>query len=140
VTCTFHKSSGANSAPKGWCRRFRIFDFTTSSRVPWASTIWRTGRPRRPARSRRGNYFVTESAVDGWDVTGVTCDDGRRLRPSTGSSSQRTVSFAIEAGESVTCTFTNTKRGTLTVTKVTALVSDRRSCVHTLGTDCRVLA
>ena len=42
----------------------------------------------------------------GWDLTGATCSDG-----------SNPASVAVAAGENVTCTFTNTKRGSLTVVK-----------------------
>ena len=47
-----------------------------------------------------GTYSVSEAAKTGWDITGNTC-------------SQKGVS----AGQTVTCTITNTQRGSITVTK-----------------------
>jgi uncharacterized repeat protein (TIGR01451 family) len=62
-----------------------------------------------------GQYVSTEGAVAGWDLTGVTCDD----QNSVGSVPNGTATFNVTAGEIVTCTFTNTKRSTIVVEKVT---------------------
>lgn len=53
-----------------------------------------------------GTYSVSESAVAGWDLTSATCSDGSS--PS---------SIGLQAGETVTCTFVNTKRGNIVVKK-----------------------
>jgi hypothetical protein len=53
-----------------------------------------------------GGYSVSETATSGWDQTGATCDNG-------GSPS----SITVAAGQTVTCTFTNTQRGYAKVLK-----------------------
>ena len=53
-----------------------------------------------------GTYSVSESVPSGWDQTGASCSDGSS--PS---------SIGLSAGETVTCTFTNTKRAHLVVVK-----------------------
>ncbi|HZJ22223.1 MAG TPA: hypothetical protein VFD54_02870, partial [Anaerolineales bacterium] len=62
-----------------------------------------------------GSYSVTEGAVAGWDLSGLTCND------TNGTTNQmtRTANIALDAGENVVCTFTNTKRGTIIVEKQT---------------------
>ncbi len=55
---------------------------------------------------KAGTYSVAETAVSGWDQTSATCDDGSS--PS---------SISLSSGETVTCTFTNTKHGNLIVVK-----------------------
>jgi hypothetical protein len=50
-----------------------------------------------------GTYTVTEGTVTGWSLTDVTCGDG----DSTGNPIARTATVRLQAGESVTCTFTN---------------------------------
>lgn len=52
-----------------------------------------------------GTYTSQEAVVDGWRLTDISCDDGN----STGNVATRTVTFALEAGETVICTFTNEK-------------------------------
>jgi len=61
-----------------------------------------------------GQYTSTEAAKSGWDLTAVSCDDGN----SSGSVANRQATFNVEAGETVTCTFTNTKQGQVIVKKV----------------------
>ncbi|GGC02112.1 hypothetical protein GCM10011352_30390 [Marinobacterium zhoushanense] len=55
-----------------------------------------------------GTYSVAETVPEGWDLTSATCDDG-----------SSPASIGLAAGEVVTCTFTNTKRGKIIVDKVT---------------------
>ncbi len=55
-----------------------------------------------------GTYSVSESVPDGWTLTSATCDD--ESDPS---------SINLGAGETVTCTFTNTQDGSITVVKQT---------------------
>ena len=54
-----------------------------------------------------GQYTSTEAAKAGWDLTALSCDDAN----STGSLANRQATFNVEAGETVTCTFTNTQAG-----------------------------
>ena len=61
-----------------------------------------------------GDYTVTEGAVGGWDLTGLVCDDGSPVDLGT-----RTASIHVDAHESVTCTYTNTKRGKIIIEKQT---------------------
>ncbi len=53
-----------------------------------------------------GNYSVSEGAVTGWDKTSAVCSDGSAVS-----------AISLQAGETVTCTFTNTKRGLAQVIK-----------------------
>ncbi|HRE00889.1 MAG TPA: hypothetical protein PLV68_06290, partial [Ilumatobacteraceae bacterium] len=62
-----------------------------------------------------GAYTVTEAAAPGWDLTSLVCDDGQSTVPSTVSG--RTATINAEAGETVTCTFTNAKQGGITIVK-----------------------
>ncbi len=53
-------------------------------------------------------YSVVELDTPGWDLTEATCTGGRNP-----------VSVTLSAGETVTCTFTNTQRGAIVVEKQT---------------------
>lgn len=53
-------------------------------------------------------YSAAETVPAGWDQTGATCDDGSPV-----------TNIAVSPGETVTCTFTNTKRGHIIVHKIT---------------------
>ncbi|MFL5641830.1 MAG: isopeptide-forming domain-containing fimbrial protein, partial [Chloroflexota bacterium] len=60
-----------------------------------------------------GDYTVTEGSIAGWKLTGLTCDDNN----STGNESTRVASIHVEANEHVTCTYVNTKLGSITIVK-----------------------
>jgi hypothetical protein len=58
-----------------------------------------------------GTYTVTESGPPaGWQFTSLTCSAG-------GAVSSQTATITLPAGGSVTCTYTNTKQGTITINK-----------------------
>lgn len=59
-----------------------------------------------------GQYSVTEQSTPGWSLTGLTCN-GKAVQGSTAT-------VNLTAGQNVTCTFTNTKLGSLSGTKYTA--------------------
>src|SRR3989454_871134 len=52
-----------------------------------------------------GQYTSTETVPAGWVLTSISCDDTN----STGNVGTATATFNAEAGETVTCTFTNTR-------------------------------
>jgi len=61
-----------------------------------------------------GEYFVSEIDPGSfWDLDSIICSDGN----STGSLQTKEATFNVEAGETVTCTFTNVKLPTLEVVK-----------------------
>ena len=62
-----------------------------------------------------GSFSVVEGAVAGWQLTGLTCTGGG-ANTSTALAT-RTATIGLDAGENITCTYTNTKLGTLTVIK-----------------------
>jgi len=67
-----------------------------------------------------GTYTSTEAAKSGWDLTSISCDDGQSTTASSGSVSTRTATFKLDPGETVTCTFANTQRGTIVIKKRTS--------------------
>jgi len=70
-----------------------------------------------------GTYSATETVPLGWDLTSIVCDD----TDSSGNLGTATATFVVSAGETVKCTFTNTKRGTIIVDKVTDPSGDSQS-------------
>ncbi len=72
--------------------------------------------------SELGAHTVTESAVAGWDLTALECTGAGG--DSSTNLGDRAATLDIDAGETVVCTFTNTKRASLTVVKVTDPASD----------------
>lgn len=53
-------------------------------------------------------YLAAETPLAGWDLTSATCTDGSPV-----------TNIAVSPGETVVCTFTNTKRAHLVIDKVT---------------------
>ena len=66
-----------------------------------------------------GQYSVSEAVPTGWDMTDISCNDANSTDDSTdvGPGGTATATFNVEAGEDVVCTFTNTQRGSITVSK-----------------------
>ncbi|MGW8185328.1 MAG: prealbumin-like fold domain-containing protein [Candidatus Moraniibacteriota bacterium] len=61
-----------------------------------------------------GSYNVSENVPSGWDLTDLDCDDeNSEASPTVGN----TADINIEANETVKCTFTNTKRSSITIIK-----------------------
>jgi len=86
----------------------QVFDFTSS----WAGgfgladgTTPHNSGPLLPT-SESDTYSVSEALPAGWDQTSATCDNGSDPG-----------SIDLAPGETVTCTFTNTQRGTITLIK-----------------------
>jgi len=61
------------------------------------------------------NYTSTETVPPGWDLTNIVCND----TDSDGDTGTGTATFDLDAGETVKCTFTDTKLGTIVVEKQT---------------------
>jgi hypothetical protein len=61
-----------------------------------------------------GRYMVAETPVEGWDLTDIDCGEYRywEIDEETGE-----LYFWAEPGSDIVCTFTNTKRATVTITK-----------------------
>jgi hypothetical protein len=63
-----------------------------------------------------GTYTSTEvDPAPDFDLTAVDCDDGDSASPSSGDPQTRTAVFNLDPAETVTCTFTNTRRGSLVI-------------------------
>ena len=58
-----------------------------------------------------GTYSVSETTPDGWTLTSTVCTS------SVAEKTQSADNIVLEAGEAVTCTFTNTLKGSLTIQK-----------------------
>jgi hypothetical protein len=63
-----------------------------------------------------GMYTVTEGAETGFDLTNLACSGGAGTSTDLG---MRKATIDLGAGENVTCTFTNTKRGAIKIVKNT---------------------
>jgi sarcosine oxidase gamma subunit len=75
-----------------------------------------------------GTYTVTESAPPaGWQFTSLSCSAG-------GSNAGQVATINLAAGASVTCTYTNTKQGTITIIKNTVGGNGTFAFTHNVGT------
>ncbi len=74
-----------------------------------------------------GSYSSTETVPSGWTLTDITCDD----TDSSGDTSTGVASFVVAAGETVRCTFTNTKDGRIEIEKQTLPDGDPASFTFT---------
>jgi len=111
VTCTFTNTKQAQVVVrKVMVGGTDTFDFTGTP----SGSISQSGGTIS-ASVAPGQYVSTEPAKPGWALTSVTCDDAG----SSGSVENRQASFDVSAGETVTCTFTNTKAGKIVVQKET---------------------
>jgi uncharacterized repeat protein (TIGR01451 family) len=96
------------------------FTFTPSYGSNFSLTD--TATPNNSGLIVPGTYSVSETVPSGWDLTSSTCSDG-----------SSPASISLQAGETVTCTFTNTKNGTIIVDKVTNPIADPQSFTFTAG-------
>jgi hypothetical protein len=69
------------------------------------------GQQIGPTQEKPGTYSTTETVPSGWDLKSIVCND------SDSSGSGATATFKVAAGENVTCTYTDTKRGQAKVVK-----------------------
>ncbi len=89
------------------------FGFTDDIAAPNSFTL-NDGQSKTFLNVFPGSYTVTENDPTlAYDLTGLTCDDNNSIA----NIGTRTATINVEAGETVTCTFSNTKRGTILVQK-----------------------
>ena len=113
ISCAFDNTQGGTiivakqTLPDG---ALELFDFTgnVSGTIADNQTLFTSGL-------MPGNYSSTELVPAGWDLTSIVCDDTN----SSGNVGSATANFVLEAGETVTCTFSNTQQGTIIVSKQT---------------------
>jgi hypothetical protein len=67
------------------------------------------------------SYVTTENVPAGWDLTNRVCVDPNNNSTNTSADvaggGTGSVTFNLQLGETITCTFTNTERGTVSITK-----------------------
>jgi hypothetical protein len=74
-----------------------------------------------------GAYTITESALAGWALTGLSCVGGS----TSVNVGTRTASITLAEGDAVHCTFTNTKQAMLRVAKTTVPAGDATAFTFT---------
>ena len=105
ITCTFvnkintgHIIIDKVTLPSG---STQSFDFTTTGSGYNNFSLTDSATPNDQILNP-GTYSVSETALTGWDKTSATCSDGSPIS-----------AISLSAGETVTCTFVNTQRGTI---------------------------
>src|ERR671923_55349 len=85
------------------------FPFTAGGGLSPSSFSLKNGQQQTFSDVTPGNgYSVSETVPSGWDLSSSTCDDGSPFS-----------NIDVGAGETVICTFTDRKKGTIIVKKVT---------------------
>ncbi|HEU4507265.1 MAG TPA: hypothetical protein VFR78_03435 [Pyrinomonadaceae bacterium] len=122
VTCTFTNTKRGHiivdkvTNPSGDPQSFN-FDASGTGYVDFSLTDAAAANDQTLAP---GNYSVSETVPSGWDLTSSTCVSSIMDTEAPGA-------IELDAGETVTCTFTNTKRGHIIVDKVTNPSGDPQS-------------
>ncbi len=112
ITCKFYNTTdkGKITLVKNTIGGDGKFDFTTTGGLsPANPSITTTGGVGSQTYSglMPGTFSISETVPAGWDLTSSTCSDGSSVN-----------AISLQAGESITCTFVNTKQtGTVKVTK-----------------------
>jgi hypothetical protein len=92
---------------------------TTGGLTPSTFTLQDDGT-RTYADVPAGTYSVSEGALAGWDLGSISCTKSSGGTSTTSNDlPNRKVTINLAASETVTCTFNNTKRGTIIVEKQT---------------------
>ncbi len=97
---------GTDGTSPSWCRTNTPAGVSSTS--PFVSVA--------PAGS---DFTVSETAPAGWNLLDLVCVDPDDGTTSDFSPESGAASIDLDPGETVTCTFTNTKLGTLTIGKLT---------------------
>ena len=121
VSCTFNNAAtGSITVVKNALGGDDTFAFTGSAALGSAFNITTAGNTgsRSVTGLPAGSYTVTEGALPGgWMFNSLSCADS--TGGSTFSTSGTTANINFAAGGTVTCTYTNTKLGSITINKST---------------------
>lgn len=121
VTCTFVNEEFAEIVlVKNTIGADGEFDFDgTGAGLPSdidLTTVSDTATQTFSGLDQDNTYSIAENVPAGWDLTSATCDKG-----------ETPDDIDLEPGETVTCTFVNTKRGHIIVDKITIPAEDPQS-------------
>ena len=96
------------------------FNFATSANLSPSSFSLDDGPQRAYNNLAPGAYSVDELAKVGWDLTALSCTgDAAGGTATTTDLNTGVASIGLDAGETITCTYTNTQRARLIVEKQT---------------------
>src|SRR5262249_15957331 len=119
TTCTItNTKQGSIKVVKNTAGGDGTFNFTSNFGISQITTSGGTGNQTATNLSPGNGFSVSETVPFGWDLGTPSC----KLYggASTGTASATGVTgIVVQAGKTTTCTFTNTKRGTIIVEKQT---------------------
>ncbi|HSN01709.1 MAG TPA: hypothetical protein VLS52_11930, partial [Rudaea sp.] len=117
--CTFTNTQQASiTINKATTGGDGTFNFTGSPNIaPFSITTSGGAGQSTITGLNAGTYSISEAVPAGWDLTNLTCVDP--TSDTTVSLANATATIALAAGENVSCTYTDTKRGSITVVKNT---------------------
>jgi hypothetical protein len=116
VDCTFTDTKRGHiivdkvTVPSGDLQSFSLSMTGGPDTVSQSFSLTDTAPAYDSGAVRPGTYSVSETLPTGWDLTSAICSDGSPV-----------TSIVLDPGETVTCTFTDTKRG-LTFDQLATLV------------------
>ncbi|MFC1701483.1 beta strand repeat-containing protein [Pseudomonadota bacterium] len=126
VTCTFVNSeAGTSTFTKVSVGGDDTFSFTSD--IPGGNFSLTTVNGISPVSPvsglTAGTYTITENVLAGWDLTDLVCTESD-IQDSVTDIPTRTITLNVQEGETINCTVTNTKQGSITVSKVTVPSGD----------------
>lgn len=125
VTCTFNnlKKRGTLTVDKVALPSgdSQLFDFAIAGAVNDSFQLADATASHTTAGLLPGAYSITEGAVSGWDISNISCTGGPF---GAGGTYTNGAAINVDWGDAISCIFTNAKRGSITVDKVTAPVGD----------------
>jgi len=86
------------------------FSFSLSGPISGNTSLSDTDTAHQFLNLIEGSYTLTEAPVEGWVLTGKSCEVDN-------SGVENGLIFSVSAGASISCVFTNTKNGSVTITK-----------------------
>ena len=121
VVCTFtNAATGSLTVVKNSVGGNDTFSFSGSAALgaPFTITTANNTGSRSTTGLAAGSYVISEGALpSGWQFTNLSCSDS--TAGSTFAISGTTANINFAAGGTVTCTYTNTKLGSITINKST---------------------
>jgi hypothetical protein len=119
IICTFEnkRDTGTIKIVKKTIGGNGTFNFTGGLSSDFSTLATNNGEATTQVLTKQaGKYVVTESELQGWKLTGLVCT-GDTDNGSTTNLANRSVEIDLDASENIVCTFTNTKKGSLTIIK-----------------------
>ena len=122
ITCVFtNTKNGSITIEKQTIGGDGEFDFTSADVASFDAAQLADNETSGPVSVEPGDYSVSEDSKTGWDLTALACSDSAQADADDSNTNlgTRTATFDVQPGEEITCVFTNTKRGSITIEKQT---------------------